>query len=341
MIIYKLPSNFKCDHKLPTKVIINCQLMWSLTATMLHNVWCILLYYKSTVLVLQYSTQKFSCTVVPVIYVTHSESVLMTHLKGPPPSDMLEHIVKICDFYLFRCFLILRGLPHTCPSRNRLVEYCDQNERNRGSWSQIRLEILPGVGAGKAIPILGRLGTATGSRLFHVSCTNQLTSEQVKVPRHFPKWSWCGHIYIYIYIAAPLHMLWTLLEICAFRLSKGMESSIFCSTSRRLRRSLVSASYFTAYYCKCKWTNPSLLDLGATEPRFKDHHRHLWQTLLAHNWGNHNHHHHGSCFHKSGPFFSFTELNLGQMQHHHHHLHPPFTTIFLVQKYRCDLIEIL
>ena len=81
--------------------------------------------------------------------------------------------------------------------------------------------------------------------------------------------------HIYIYIAAPLHMLRTLLEICAFRLSKGMESSIFCSTSRRLRRSLVSASYFTASYCKCKWTNPSLLDLGATEPRFKDHHRHL------------------------------------------------------------------
>ena len=164
MIIYKLPSNFKCDHKLPTKVIINCQLMWSLTATMLHNVWCILLYYKSTVLVLQYSTQKFSCTKETVIYVTHSESVLMTHLKGPPPSDMLEHIVKICDFYLFRFFLILRGLPHTWSSRNRLVEYCDQNERNRGSWSQIRLEILPGAGAGKAIPILGRLGTETGSR---------------------------------------------------------------------------------------------------------------------------------------------------------------------------------
>ena len=46
-----------------------------------------------------------------------------------------------------------------------------------------------------------------------------------------------------------------------------MESSIFCSNSRRLRRSLVSAScltafYFTASYCKCKWTNPSLLDLN-------------------------------------------------------------------------------
>ena len=171
----------------------------------------------------------------------------MTHLKGPPPSDMLEHIVKICDFYLFRCFLILRGLPHTWPSRNRLVEYCDQNERNRGSWSQIRLEILPGAGAGKAIPILGRPWHRDW--FSSVSCFMHEPADQRagQGAQTLPKMI-VVRAHIYIYIAAPLHMLRTLLEICAFRLSKGMESSIFCSTSRRLRRSLVSASYFTASY---------------------------------------------------------------------------------------------
>ena len=76
----------------------------------------------------------------------------MTHLKGPPSSNMLEYVVKICDFYFFRFFLIPCRLPHTWTPTNRLDQRI-QDEDHKSDW------IFFLVQSSGRVPILGRLGT--------------------------------------------------------------------------------------------------------------------------------------------------------------------------------------